>query len=215
MTAWWCTRPRTGALRSPRTWRNRPATGHARYLGSRSKECLPPVVIAWRAAHGLIAARFLTSIGYVWWCALSGRRGRFLRPAIAALVGEGFPRAADRMDSRAGLRATGRARAANVALGPHPARPARPDPARARPARHRSSLLPRRDGVRCPGALRNALRGRGLGGRCEYLAKVEAAGTAPASAEDLPMRLRAFPSESDLGGRFGRSAGHVPGATPS
>src|SRR5215210_7704524 len=27
--------------------------------------------------------------------------------------------------------------------------------------------------------------------------------------------LRAFPSESDLGDRFGRSAGYVPGATPS
>jgi hypothetical protein len=46
-------------------------------------------VIAWRVAHGSIAAVFLTSIGYVWWCALSGRRGQFLRPAIAALVGEG------------------------------------------------------------------------------------------------------------------------------
>jgi hypothetical protein len=32
---------------------------------------------------------FLASIGYVWWCALRGRRGRFLGPAIAALVGEG------------------------------------------------------------------------------------------------------------------------------
>jgi hypothetical protein len=46
-------------------------------------------VIAWRVAHGSIAAVFLTSIGYVWWCALSGRRGQFLRPAIVALVGEG------------------------------------------------------------------------------------------------------------------------------
>ena len=27
--------------------------------------------------------------------------------------------------------------------------------------------------------------------------------------------LRVFPSESDLGHRFGRSAGYVPGATPS
>ncbi|MGB2850291.1 MAG: hypothetical protein WBC01_01360 [Solirubrobacterales bacterium] len=46
-------------------------------------------VVVWRAAHGLIAIGFLTSIGYVWWCALSGRRGPLLRPAIAALVGEG------------------------------------------------------------------------------------------------------------------------------
>jgi hypothetical protein len=46
-------------------------------------------VIAWRAGHGLIAAGFLSAIGYVWWCALGGRRGRFLPLAIAALVGEG------------------------------------------------------------------------------------------------------------------------------
>jgi hypothetical protein len=50
---------------------------------------LSTAVLVWRAAHGLIALGFLTSIGYVWWCALSGRRGPFLRPAIAALVGEG------------------------------------------------------------------------------------------------------------------------------
>jgi hypothetical protein len=50
---------------------------------------LSPAVVFWRAAHGLIALAFLTSIGYVWWCALSGRRGPLLRPAIAALVGEG------------------------------------------------------------------------------------------------------------------------------
>ena len=46
-------------------------------------------VVVWRAAHGLIAIAFLASIGYVWRCALSGRRGPLLRPAIAALVGEG------------------------------------------------------------------------------------------------------------------------------
>jgi hypothetical protein len=37
----------------------------------------------------LIAIGFLVSIGYLWWCALPGRRGRWLRPAIGALVGEG------------------------------------------------------------------------------------------------------------------------------
>jgi hypothetical protein len=47
-----------------------------------------PVVLLWRAGHGLIAAGFLTSIGYVWWCALRRRRGRFLRHAITALAGE-------------------------------------------------------------------------------------------------------------------------------
>jgi len=46
-------------------------------------------VLVWRAGHALIAVGFLTSIAHVWWCALTGRRGRFLRPAIAALVGEG------------------------------------------------------------------------------------------------------------------------------
>jgi len=61
----------------------------ARSFGARSKKPLSPAVIVWRAAHGLIAAVFLASIAYVWWCAISGRHGRFLRPAIAALVGEG------------------------------------------------------------------------------------------------------------------------------
>jgi hypothetical protein len=37
----------------------------------------------------VIAIGFLTSIGYVWWCALTGRRGRLLRLAVAALVSEG------------------------------------------------------------------------------------------------------------------------------
>jgi hypothetical protein len=46
-------------------------------------------VLIWRTAHGLIAVAFLGSIGYVWWCALAGRRGRWLRPALGALVGEG------------------------------------------------------------------------------------------------------------------------------
>lgn len=46
-------------------------------------------MLLWRAAHGLIAVGFLGSIGYVWWCALTGRRGRWLRPALGALIGEG------------------------------------------------------------------------------------------------------------------------------
>lgn len=44
---------------------------------------------------------------------------------------------------------------------------------------------------------------------------MEAAGIEPASAEMIRCNLRVFPSESDLGNRFGRSAGHVPGAIPS
>jgi len=50
---------------------------------------LSAAVLAWRAGHGLIAVGFLGSIVYVWWCALSGRRGRVLRWAIAALASEG------------------------------------------------------------------------------------------------------------------------------
>jgi hypothetical protein len=56
---------------------------------SQSTARLSPAVVIWRTAHGLIATGFLASIGYVWWCALSGRRGRFLRLPIAALLGEG------------------------------------------------------------------------------------------------------------------------------
>ncbi|MDX6642138.1 MAG: hypothetical protein QOD76_100 [Solirubrobacteraceae bacterium] len=56
---------------------------------ARSKAALSPAVLVWRAAHGLIAIGFLTSIGYIWWCALTGRRGPLLRPAIAALASEG------------------------------------------------------------------------------------------------------------------------------
>ena len=57
--------------------------------GPSSKAALPTAVVAWRAAHGLIAIGFLASIGYVWWCALTGRRGAWLRLAITALVSEG------------------------------------------------------------------------------------------------------------------------------
>jgi hypothetical protein len=59
---------------------------------------LPPAVIAWRAGHALIAAGFLTSITYVWWCALSGRRGPALRVAIASLAAEGGVVAANHGD---------------------------------------------------------------------------------------------------------------------
>lgn len=56
---------------------------------------LSPAVVVWRTAHGLIAAGFLGAIGYVWWCAVSGRRGPWLKPAIAALAGEGIVVAAN------------------------------------------------------------------------------------------------------------------------
>jgi hypothetical protein len=65
---------------------------------ARAGSALSPAVIVWRAAHCLIATGFLASIGYVWWCALTGRRRPLLRPAIAALVGEGVLVVANRGD---------------------------------------------------------------------------------------------------------------------
>ena len=55
-------------------------------------------MIAWRAAHGLIAIAFLASIAYIWWCALTGRRGTWLRRVIVGLVGEGVVVAANHGD---------------------------------------------------------------------------------------------------------------------
>ena len=59
---------------------------------------LSPAVLVWRTAHGLVATGFLASIGYVWWCALTGRRGPLLRPVIVALIGEGLLVGANRGD---------------------------------------------------------------------------------------------------------------------
>jgi hypothetical protein len=50
---------------------------------------LTPVALAFRVAHGAIAAAFLGAIGYVWRCALTGRRDRLLRVAVVALLAEG------------------------------------------------------------------------------------------------------------------------------
>lgn len=44
---------------------------------------------ALRGAHTAITVGFLAAIAYVWWCALTGRRDRWLRIAVVALVGEG------------------------------------------------------------------------------------------------------------------------------
>ena len=49
---------------------------------------LPLGASAFRIAHAAIAAAFLLAIGYVWWCALTGRRGPLLRVADSALAGE-------------------------------------------------------------------------------------------------------------------------------
>jgi hypothetical protein len=51
---------------------------------------LTPAVVAFRTAHTGISAAFLLAIGYVWWCAITGRRGRLLRAAVTALGGEGL-----------------------------------------------------------------------------------------------------------------------------
>ena len=59
---------------------------------------ITPAVVIWRSMHALIAIGFLSSIGYVWWCALTGRCGRWLRLAIAALAGEGVLVVANRGD---------------------------------------------------------------------------------------------------------------------
>jgi hypothetical protein len=48
-----------------------------------------PAARAFRACHAAIAAAFLGAVGYVWWCALTGRRDRGLHLAVVALVAEG------------------------------------------------------------------------------------------------------------------------------
>jgi hypothetical protein len=53
---------------------------------------------AFRGPHALIAVVFLLAIVYVWWCAPTGRRDRWLRAAVAALVTEGVFVAANRGD---------------------------------------------------------------------------------------------------------------------
>lgn len=48
-----------------------------------------------RAGHAAIALGFLLAIGYVWWCALTGRRDARLRLCVAALAAEGVVVAAN------------------------------------------------------------------------------------------------------------------------
>jgi hypothetical protein len=59
---------------------------------------LSAAVRAFRAVHGAITVAFLLAIVYVWWCALTGRRDRWLRVAVAALVTEGAFVTANRGD---------------------------------------------------------------------------------------------------------------------
>ena len=44
---------------------------------------------ALRAGHAMIAVVELGCLGHLWFCALTGRRDRLLRTAVAVLVGEG------------------------------------------------------------------------------------------------------------------------------
>lgn len=59
---------------------------------------LSGAALAFRAAHAAIAVEMLLAIAYVWWCALTGRRGRLLRIAATSLIGEGVLVTANRGD---------------------------------------------------------------------------------------------------------------------
>jgi hypothetical protein len=59
---------------------------------------LSPTARAFRALHALIALAFLADIGYVWFCALTGRRGGRLNAASLALIAEGALVAANHGD---------------------------------------------------------------------------------------------------------------------
>jgi len=54
--------------------------------------------MSFRAFHTAIAAEQLLAIAYVWWSAITGRRDRLLRIAVATLIGEGLLFAANRGD---------------------------------------------------------------------------------------------------------------------
>ena len=59
---------------------------------------LSRAVMSFRAFHAAIAAEQLLAIAYVWWCAITGRRDRLLRIAVATLISEGVLVAANRGD---------------------------------------------------------------------------------------------------------------------
>jgi hypothetical protein len=65
---------------------------------SRPARKLSRAALAFRAFHAGIAVEMLLAVTYVWWCALSGRRGRLLRVAAASLIGEGVLVAANHGD---------------------------------------------------------------------------------------------------------------------
>jgi hypothetical protein len=59
---------------------------------------LSRAALAFRTFHAAIAAQQVLAIAYVWWCALTGRRDRMLRIAVATLLGEGVLVAANHGD---------------------------------------------------------------------------------------------------------------------
>jgi hypothetical protein len=59
---------------------------------------LSRAAMSFRVFHAAIAVEQLCAIAYVWWCAITGRRDRLLRVAVATLIGEGVLVAANRGD---------------------------------------------------------------------------------------------------------------------
>jgi hypothetical protein len=59
---------------------------------------LSRAALAFRAGHTAIAIEQLLAIAYVWWCALTDRRDRLLRIAVATLLIEGVLVVANRGD---------------------------------------------------------------------------------------------------------------------
>jgi hypothetical protein len=67
-------------------------------LASMASARLSGTARAFRAGHAAIAVAFVGAIAYIWWCALTGRRDRKLRLAVAAIVTEGAIVAANHGD---------------------------------------------------------------------------------------------------------------------
>jgi hypothetical protein len=59
---------------------------------------LSPAARAFRVAHGGISVAFLAAIAHIWWCAITGRRDRWLRVAVVSLGVEGALVAANHGD---------------------------------------------------------------------------------------------------------------------
>ena len=51
---------------------------------------LSPAALAFRSAHAAITGGFLIAIAYVWWCAFTRRRDRWLHLAVGSLIAKGL-----------------------------------------------------------------------------------------------------------------------------